>query len=143
MQALRPLTAFRRHLLVMLFACAMLVRMGMPEGWMPVADAAGAWRITICTGTGPLAAAPTMPGMDHARMAMPGMHHDRAPPHDQGDHPCTFAAIGLAAALPDLAPAPFIAPVAAQPAAIVRAIAAVGRGLAAPPPPQTGPPILA
>src|SRR3546814_3822452 len=54
MQAFRPLTAFQRHLMIALFACAVLVRMAVPEGWMPVTDANGAVRMTICTGMGPV-----------------------------------------------------------------------------------------
>jgi hypothetical protein len=137
MHALRPLSAVQRRLLLALFACALLLRVAIPQGWMPVADAGG-WRLTVCDGMGPAAAMAAMPGMTHNA-------HDRhaPPPHDQGDHPCTFAGLALVAALPDLPPA------LARPA--VRAVEtltapvriAIGRGLAAPPPPATGPPAFA
>src|SRR3546814_12716458 len=88
MQAFRPLTAFQRHLMIALFACAVLVRMAVPEGWMPVTDANGAVRMTICTGMGPVDAGVAAAadhtgmnmhhaGMDHAGTASPGPTHDR------------------------------------------------------------------
>src|SRR3546814_9022345 len=88
MQAFRPLTAFQRHLMIALFACAVLVRMAVPEGWMPVTDANGAVRMTICTGMGPVDAGVAAAadhtgmnmhhaGMDHAGTASPGATHDR------------------------------------------------------------------
>ncbi|WP_119036329.1 hypothetical protein [Hephaestia caeni] len=154
MRAFRPLTAFQRHLMIALFACAVLVRMAVPEGWMPVTDASGAVRITICTGMGPVDAGMAAAadhagmnmghaGMDHAGAAIPGATHDQPSPYDQGSHPCTFAGLGLAAALPDLALAPTVPFIVAQPRALVRAAVAIGHGLAAPPPPPTGPPLLA
>ncbi len=169
MQAFRPLTAFQRHLMIVLFACAVLVRMGVPEGWMPITDAAGTVRLTICSGTGPIDLGAATAGADHAGAHHAGAHHasmdhatdhaghaggdhadhmsaaphDHASLYDHGSHPCTFAGLGLAAALPDLPPAPPIAPAVTQPRELVRAVSSVGHGLAAPPPPPTGPPLLA
>lgn len=110
------------------FALALLARALVPAGWMPVADAGGV-RLGLC---------------DSAVMAMPGMKHGPAPMHHQGapDHPCAFAGAAAALDSPVLAPpAPFLAAWIAPrsaPAAI-----AIGRGLAAPPPPPTGPPAFA
>jgi len=133
MRALRSPTAVQRRLLLAVFACAMLLRIAIPAGWMPVAQADG-WRLTIC------------PGMTSGESvaAMPGMHHHKAPVgHDQGDRPCTFAGLGLAVALPDLPPAPALLAAVAEPASSAPGVVALGRGLAAPPPPATGPPALA
>ncbi|MBY8827056.1 hypothetical protein K7G81_02855 [Hephaestia sp. CMS5P-6] len=136
MHALRSLTTGQRRLLLALFACAMVLRIAIPEGWMPITDASGT-RLTICTGMGPVETMADMAGMA-------GMSHHKAPiGHDQGDHPCTFAGLGLAAALPDLPPAPKLPVTIAVPTLIVLGVIAVGRGLAAPPPPATGPPALA
>jgi len=132
MHALRSLTIGQRRLLLAVFACAMLLRIAIPEGWMPVTDAGG-WRLTICTGMGPLEMMADMPGMGH---------HKAPAGQDQGDHPCTFAGLGMAAALPDLPPAPDLPAAISVPTLIMLGIVAVGRGLAAPPPPATGPPIL-
>jgi hypothetical protein len=133
MHALRSLTATRRRLLLALFACAMLLRIAVPEGWMPVAEANG-WQLTICSGMWPVDAMPDMPGM---------AHHKAPAGHDQGDHPCTFAGLGMAAALPDLPSMPVLPVAIAVPPLLAFGMVAIGRGLAAPPPPATGPPMLA
>ncbi|PXA85572.1 hypothetical protein DMC47_37085 [Nostoc sp. 3335mG] len=117
-------------------ACAMALRLLVPEGWMPVSDAHG-FRITMCSGSGPMEMAMVMPGMTtkhgHA-------DHDQQP---MQDHPCTFAHLGLALAEPAL-PALALPPVGNAEALALRSFAvAIGRGLAAPPPPSTGPPLFA
>ena len=117
--------------LSLLIALALLIRALVPTGWMPVAGPDG-MHLTLCPGQG--AMAHSMPGMkggaDHRGGALP-------------DHPCAFAGLGLAA---DTAPPPLILPNRATPAVEPRrdqATVAVGRGLAAPPPPATGPPAFA
>ncbi len=118
-----------RTRLAALLAVALVVRALVPTGWMPVATAQGV-RLALC------------PGQDVTPPAMAGMHHghERDGKQPPPDHPCAFAGLGLAA---DTAP-PFVIPsaapvapplVAAHPLAVT-----VGRGLAAPPPPATGPP---
>ena len=110
-----------------LFALVMLVRVLVPAGWMPVADAAGS-HLALCDGV--MAAKP-----------MVGMAHGKAPMHHQGpsDHPCAFAGPAAAVETPVLqVPLP---PAAPRHAAVTDHLsAAVGHGLAAPPPPPTGPP---
>lgn len=143
MAALRILTATHRRWLLLLFACAMLVRALIPTGWMPVADAQG-FRIVLCSGTGPamLSTGPSAKApMEHA---MAGMHHERSPEHhSQGpEHPCAFAGVTPAIDTPTLAAPLPPAPVRTTPA-LARALVAIGHGLAAPPPPQTGPPAFA
>ncbi|MGI4880998.1 MAG: hypothetical protein ACRYG4_26355 [Janthinobacterium lividum] len=120
-----------RALVLVLFACALLVRLAVPTGWMPMVDATG-FHVTICTGMGPVDAA--LAATSHDSHPAPA-----APDHAAGDHACPFAALGIATAPPlDLLPV--------LPATVVVAIGtaaaavAVGRGLAAPPPPSTGPP---
>lgn len=129
-----------RGLTVALIACALAMRMLVPSGFMLTPDANGALpTITICTGQGVMTMA--MPaGMDPAAAQADGPQHpDKAAP----DHPCAFAAasaaVDLAAVLHPVAPAP--AEASARPA--FHAFARPGLGLAAPPPPKTGPPILA
>ena len=123
-----------------MLACALLLRLLVPAGWMPVRDATGL-HLTICTGTGPMAM-PMAPGTTAGPMA--GMAH-HMPGDQQGipEHPCAFAHHGLAVAAPRL-PALVrpLAPVALLPAGLATRVA-IGRGLAAPPPPPTGPPSLA
>lgn len=135
MARLRCLSPCRRRLLGALFALVMLVRVLVPAGWMPVADAAGP-RLALCDGAS-MAAMP-MPGME------PGGEHGKAPMHHQGpsDHPCAFAGPVAAVELPmPAAPVPPAAPRHAVTADHL--VAGIGHGLAAPPPPPTGPPAFA
>jgi len=123
-------------LLAAIFACALLLRLAIPDGWMPVQTAHG-WRLTICTGMGPLDAMPAMT-MGHGAHEMPrGDHHKAA------SSVCAFAGIGVATAEPFVPSLALIAPIFAAAPALVREVVAIGRGLAAPPPPQTGPPLIA
>lgn len=121
----------RRDCAFALVILALLVRILVPAGWMPSAD--GSRTITLCTGM----------GVQQISIAADGSLHDKAPAAPQRDHPCAFA--GIATPL-DLAVDPATALIGALPVAAIQpvliGIVAVGRGLAAPPPPQTGPPHL-
>ncbi len=101
-----------------------------PPGFMTASGPAGP-TIVICTGHGP-ATAPRQGGE-------PGHH----PGHrsDRGGA-CAFAGHGLAGAPPTAGAASTAGFTAAPPAAAAIADLAPGRGLAAPPPPPRGPPIL-
>lgn len=126
--------ATRRFAWLMLLIGALLARGLAPEGWMPVANASGGIEIALCNGMGPGDAMVLTPG---------GKLHHKAPAKGQtGDHPCAFAGMGTADAAPPL-PA-LTTPLQRDAAAPSRArVASVpGRGLAAPPPPATGPPAL-
>lgn len=149
------MTALRRHLSLncglaaWLFAFALAVRLMVPAGFMPMAGKAG---LEICAGqNADLAAMGAMPGPmvlhgpatpHHAAMAMHGMDHGKAMPGDH-DHDCGFAsAVGGAADLPDLILPAMLAPVALPVAFVAQMIVRPGLGLAAPPPPKTGPPSI-
>ena len=109
-----------------LIGLALAVRLLVPAGWMP-AEGRG-FAITLCTGSG--AQAVWIDGK--------GNIHKRAPA-TAPDHPCAFA--GIAAPMLDgEAPLAILAPAAIRHAALTRPLAAIGQGLAAPPPPATGPP---
>ena len=139
--ATRSLARRHRMLALAVLACAMALRLLVPEGWMPVADAQG-FRITLCTGIGPMDMTTAMPGMAMKHGAMkPGKADQGQQPMQE--HACTFAHLGLAFAGP-LLPALTLPPPARAEAFSARPLAiAIGRGLAAPPPPATGPPALA
>lgn len=125
-----------RTMVVALFACVLLMRVLIPQGWMP---AAGSFGIMICPGVEAPVTAP-----EHAGAAMHGMHHNGSGGQEDGghDHPCAFTLFGLAIAEPSLPSLDLPEPVApALPAILLQAVA-IGRGLAAPPPPSTGPPAL-
>jgi hypothetical protein len=83
-----------------------------------------------------------MPGMGMMDQAMPmkGMHHGKHMPGDH-DHDCGFgAAVGGAADLPTLILPAMLAPVALPIDFLSQMLVRPGLGLAAPPPPKTGPP---
>lgn len=121
-----------------LIVCALLLRVVVPQGWMPERTTDG-WRITICTGTAPMQ-------MDMPAAMAAAMKGDLHTPPDRGrghnDHPCAFA--GCAAALSEPTLPAVILPKAAIAAWLTGSAmhVAIGRGLAAPPPPATGPPPL-
>jgi hypothetical protein len=133
--AAHPNELGRRFGWLLVLVAALLARSIAPEGWMPVVNAAGGIEITVCNGTGP---------DDRMVLSPDGKLHHKAPAKGQsGDHPCAFAGLGVADAPPSLAVASvpaFVPDVAPLPD---RAGTAPGRGLAAPPPPATGPPSLA
>ena len=138
MAALRHLPRAQRRWLLLIAVIALLARALVPGGWMPVAGPAGV-QLALCDGDMPaVAPAHAMAGM--AMPARPGLpaHHHGAP-----DHPCSFAAAAAALDVPTLppslpAPSADHAFAAAAPFAVT-----IGRGLAAPPPPPTGPPASA
>ncbi len=124
-------------------ACALLLRLLVPAGWMPVSDAQGV-HLTPCSGSGPMTMAmgPMKPMARGQTVA--GMTHPM-PGDQQGvpEHPCAFANLGLALAEPEMPVMMLpIAPAALVPAGLAMLVS-IGRGLAAPPPPPTGPPAIA
>lgn len=131
-----------RAIAIVLLVCALAVRVLVPSGYMlSPTDHGGLPTIMICSGAGPVQMA--MPAA--MAMAMPG--HDIGKTDSQHenkatDHPCAFAAASAAVDL-----AALVHPVAAvaatvQPSDLLRLFVRPGLGLAAPPPPKTGPPFL-
>lgn len=125
-KALRP-SGLWLSLALMLLVLRALV----PAGWMP-AQQKGQW-ITICSGA----------GVTMAWMGADGkIDKHPAPAKSEKSNHCAFAGLGAAADLSIQLPE-ILAPVFSTPfipAAITSV--AIGRGLAAPPPPKTGPPSL-
>ena len=85
MTALRRLLRQHRALSAGLLALALLMKLLVPAGFMPVV-AGGGIAIELCGGTAPAAMTMAMPGMAH--------HRDKSG-HQGRDVPCAFA--GLAA----------------------------------------------
>ena len=130
-------TLLSRFVWLMLVVGVLAARGLTPDGWMPVAKVSGGIEFALCDGMGPVDPAGSM-SMAHGKM------HHKAPAKGQaGDHPCTGAGINLADTTPPL-PA-IVAPLRPILGAsiIERTVTTPGRGLAAPPPPATGPPALA
>ena len=121
-----------------IIACALLARVLIPQGWMPVETDRG-WRMSICSGTGPVEMAAS-PVLAAALKAM----HPGSDTHDKSanDHPCTFSGLTVALDGPSAPIFDLSAPAAATWLPRVILAVAVGRGLAAPPPPSTGPPSI-
>lgn len=124
-----------RHVFLTLAMLAVALKVLVPAGFMASTAKVGGLPLVICTGAGALQMAPAP--SDGSDKHAPG----EKPAHDM---PCAFAGHGLATPAPDLAPIE----VAAFPPALALAVPArpdsptPGRGLAAPPPPSRGPPIL-
>jgi len=114
-----------------LLAVVLLARVLIPAGWMPSSDQ-GRW-ISICSGDGK-----SMAFVDPHGNSKPS-----APAH--GDHTmqhCVFAGASVTDDLPSLGSA-LLVPFATVSAPVWPFVqVAIGHGLAAPPPPKTGPPAL-
>jgi len=113
-----------------ILASALLLRLVVPAGWMPGTAADGSIRIELCTGQ----------GVVEAWVDGDGKLHDQPAEKSANDQPCAYAGLGRAFAAPV---APLLVAAIAVPAPPILSpapIVSIGRGLAAPPPPATGPP---
>ncbi len=120
--------------------CILAVRVVVPQGYMWSTGADGAPEMVVCsglsasTGVTPLAAT-----------ALAAQHQSDQRDHDgkTADHPCAFAAAGVAVDLAaEVHPVAVVAP-RHDTLAVRPVFVRPGLGLAAPPPPKTGPPLLA
>jgi hypothetical protein len=133
-----------RLILPLLLLCVAL-RGFIPAGWMPSVDQTG-MSLIPCSGFTP----PQPERSAHSGHDIHAMHHGDAAPrhhdgkakHDMAGQPCAFAAAAADLPRPDFGAA--FKPLApAEPIFIPLLAVQIGRGLAAPPPPQTGPPLTA
>ena len=121
---------------------SLLIRAVIPAGWMPVSAADG-FRIEICSAsmspTEHAAFKASAQQMLQAAMPQQGGHDDPAPkPNDQH---CPFSVLGHAF-LGSFTPPAEVMIQDIRLAAVLPGLVSVGHGLAAPPPPSTGPPSL-
>jgi hypothetical protein len=122
---------------LVLVALAMLVRVLIPAGFMAAPDDLGRAGIVICTGDGAMTVSVDADGTVH-KAPVDDQHQDKP----KSDHPCAFAGAATPLAAPVLAlseAAPTIHQVAVP---RLQSHQRPGLGLAAPPPPTTGPPVL-
>ncbi len=121
------------NLMLALLALTLAIRVIVPSGFMPTTDANGMVRISMCSGMGP----------QTAWLDKSGHIHKDAPAKDQHDpQPCGFGVLAFGAATPN-APTVESLPLFGEAATFRPSLTiSIGRGLAAPPPPSTGPPIL-
>jgi hypothetical protein len=100
----RRLAANHRLLAALILTAALMVRILMPAGFMPVVEQ-GRITIVFCSGIAPQPAPMAMPGMAHSAMA--GMSHGAMAPHaptsreapggSKVDAPCAFAGLAMPA----------------------------------------------
>lgn len=90
MYAIRHFLA-RRHLVVLLCAATLLLKLLVPTGYM-IENNHGRMTVTICSGFGPATMTMDMPGM-HGDMP----DHSKSKDHGKAEMPCAFS--GLTAAM--------------------------------------------
>jgi len=133
-------TAIRQYLgswpAALLIAAALFARMLVPSGWMPASGFALEFCVEWSGGTSVFE--------DEAervlKAALGDGHGDEAQDR-ASDQPCAFGALASGCAGP-VEMAAFVPSAPADPLLAATLIPAPGRGLAAPPPPATGPPLL-
>jgi hypothetical protein len=130
-----------RRQAMLLAAIALFLRILIPSGWMPAADGMG---LMPCLGTITATAMPGGAMMAHHASALASRHDSGHNQSDKGEKPCAFVGFACALAEPDGVSGPVLAlvPMPLLLAAVSTG-ARIGAGLAAPPPPPTGPPITA
>lgn len=126
------LETMNRRLALAFIAIALLMRLLVPAGFMPATGQGFA--ITLCTGMGAMPAWVDKHGH---------IHKGKQTPDKPVEHPCGFGAFGAALDLPGGAAG------LALPFVVIRTLltalgeaVSIGHGLAAPPPPSTGPPLV-
>lgn len=117
---------------IVLSALALLLRILVPAGFMP--STTQGYAISLCS---------DMSGMSAWVDQAGKLHKGEKPSGDETTkhQPCVFGGFASALALPDVIGPTSVTPLAAAAVFIpLRDSVAIGRGLAAPPPPPTGPP---
>lgn len=128
-----------RAFTALLLAVVLCGKLLVPSGWMPVSTQGGL-TVVLCSGDGRTEAWVDQAGTLHEGLK-PG-DGSKGNDHD-GKDPCPYGALAAPVDTPEtLALAAPLAPTAPV-TPLDRATIAVGRGLAAPPPPSTGPPVSA
>jgi hypothetical protein len=122
----------KNRLSMLLIICALAVRLMIPAGWMPSAERS--FVVTVCTGV----------NMSTMWIDAKGKIHKVDPAkHKSADHePCVFAGMAMATDAPSSVAALAITPDGSDRFVTATIPASIGKGLAAPPPPSTGPPVL-
>ncbi len=129
---IRDISKIRRYFSVALIVLALAMRVIVPAGWMPSA-ASGYPTFTLCTGSGMVEAWVDQGGKIHK--SLPGKGGATG-------EPCAFAGAGVGYVANDLPAALPVRFLTAVLLIIAGTCTSVGQGLAAPPPPSTGPPNL-
>jgi Protein of unknown function (DUF2946) len=129
----RRLITRQPNLMLALLALTLAIRVIVPSGFMPTTDASGMVRISMCSGMGP----------QTAWLDKSGRIHKEAPTHSQHDpQPCGFSVLGLGLDVQATSAVVIEHFSASELRPLSRQTLSIGHGLAAPPPPSTGPPSL-
>lgn len=115
-------------MILLLAVIALAVRIAVPSGWMPSAERGFA--LTVCVGG----------DMQIVWLDKKGSLHEREPGQSIEKSDCAFAGSAPAMDLPTVAAASEKAVATQLTASIPQIRVSIGHGLAAPPPPATGPP---
>lgn len=121
-----------RSLSAFVLLAALVARLLVPAGWMPSTDRAFA--ITVCTGIDTQTVWLDTNGNTHRQ--------DPSKADDSDHEPCIFGGGTLASLLPEMPAIKTTVIVPQHQPGLSPDHATIGRGLAAPPPPSTGPPSL-
>lgn len=125
------------HALAAFALLAMAVRALVPAGYMLSAESGRFVTVTLCSG---LSTTQAVIDRETGAVQGEGGHQDNSA---DGEHaPCVFAQAAPMAA-PEIAPSILIAATLVEAPRAAQTLIAPGRGLAAPPPFQTGPPATA
>jgi len=130
MRCLRNWLIRQRAIAATLVVAALLLRALVPAGYMLAPGQDGRTiTVALCSGS----------QVQSIKLALPGDPHQPQKSQAGKDSPCAFAGT---ATLADLSTAPQaeLAPFASAPQVLAPIKVRIGQGLAAPPPPQTGPP---
>lgn len=118
---------------------AVLVKVVLPAGFMPDASrSTGLWPIVICTEHGPVDAFLN----DKGEIVTEHSGQPTSKPAEEKDEPCAFGGAVAGHVPANISLVSWTPPVVQQVQPAFPTTSAPGRGLAAPPPPSHGPPIL-
>ena len=141
----RQSPTLKRCLVLLLSALTLTLTNAVPTGWMPAKGGNGEFVVRICSQGLTDAQRIRFEALAQARIdhAMQGADQHSDDDHQTVDDPCPYGVVANAFAVPPASP-PMAEPVEGIEVApaILASNVGIGMGLAAPPPPSTGPPVI-
>ena len=135
----------KRAVVLALLALILLASNVLPAGWMPDREADGTFVVRVCSQGLTEAQRTRFEAIVQARVdhAMHGADQHSGDDHQAASDPCPYGVVANAFAVPPVSP-PMVEPVEGIEAdlPLLTSNVGIGMGLAAPPPPSTGPPII-
>lgn len=135
----------KRCIVLLLSAIMLMLANVVPTGWMPAKGAHGEFVVRICSQGLTEAQRIRFEALAQARVdhAMHGADQHSGDDHQAASDPCPYGVVANAFAVPPISPSigePVEGIKADLP--LLASNVGIGLGLAAPPPPSTGPPII-